>query len=68
MATAKVFRRQAATCAALAAETYDEEMRQRYKRLEQMYRQLAETEEPLANQSATFTGDTKNEAAAYRAR
>jgi hypothetical protein len=66
MPTAKSFRRQAATCAALAAQIADEESRQRYKRLEQMYLHLAETEEPLANQAETFPGDTKAEPATYR--
>jgi hypothetical protein len=57
MATAKGFRRQAATCAALAAATDDEESRQRYKRLEQMYHELAGTEEALTEQAGAFTGD-----------
>jgi hypothetical protein len=66
MPTAKCFRRQAATCAALVAQTFDEESRQRYKRLEQMYLHLAETEEPAASQAETLPGDTKAEPAAYR--
>jgi hypothetical protein len=45
MAIAKRLRRQAATCAALARQTYDEEGRERYLRLEQMYLELAESEE-----------------------
>jgi hypothetical protein len=45
MALAKRFRRQAATCAALARQTHDDEGRERYLRLEQMYLQLVETEE-----------------------
>ena len=45
MGTAKRLRRQAARCAALAKQTHDEEGRQRYLRLEQMYLELAETEE-----------------------
>ena len=45
MAIAKRLRRQAATCAALAKQTHDEDGRQRYLRLEQTYRKLIETEE-----------------------
>ena len=45
MVTAKRLRRQAARCAALAQQTHDDEGRQRYLRLEQMYEELAETEE-----------------------
>jgi hypothetical protein len=45
MVTAKRLRRQAARCAALAKQTHDEEGRQRYLRLEQMYLELAETED-----------------------
>ena len=45
MAIAKRFRRQAATCAVLAKQTHDEEARQRYLRLEQMYLELANSEE-----------------------
>ena len=47
MATAKLLRRQAAKCAALAKQTHDDEGRQRYLRLEQMYSQLAESEERI---------------------
>ena len=43
--TAKRLRTQAARCAALAKQTHDEEGRQRYLRLEQMYLELAETED-----------------------
>ena len=43
--TAKPFKNQAATCATLARQTHDEESRERYLRLEQMYLHLAETEE-----------------------
>jgi hypothetical protein len=45
MVTAKRLRTQAARCAALASQTHDEEGRQRYLRLEQMYLELAETED-----------------------
>ena len=45
MATAKRFRAQAAKCATLARQTYDEESRQRYLRLEQTYLYLAQAEE-----------------------
>lgn len=46
----KRFRRQAATCAALAERTQDDESRQRYLRLEQTYLHLAETKDELAGQ------------------
>jgi hypothetical protein len=45
MATAKNLRRQAARCADLAKQTQDSESRERYLRLQQMYLNLAETEE-----------------------
>jgi len=45
MVTAKRLRNQAARCAALAKQTHDQEGRQRYLRLEQMYLELAETED-----------------------
>ena len=38
-------KKQAARCQALAKQTHDEEGRQRYLRLEQVYLQLAEAEE-----------------------
>ena len=63
MATAKSLRRQAATCAALAKSTYDEESRQRYLRLEQIYLQLAEDEEPLVDQAAPRPDESQAEAA-----
>lgn len=40
MTIAKRLRRQADTCAQLAAATYDEESRERYLRLEQLYRRM----------------------------
>ena len=43
--SANRLRKQAARCAALAKQTQDEEGRRRYMRLEQMYLQLAETED-----------------------
>lgn len=67
MATAKGLRRQAARCATLAARTYDEESRVRYLRLEQTYLQLAEAEDPPADQAAPFTGENKAEPAVHRA-
>lgn len=66
MATAKCLRRQAATCAALADATYDEESRERYLRLEQLYLALAKAEEPAEIQPSTFPGDTNTEAASHR--
>ena len=49
LVTAKRLRTQAARCAALAKQTHDEEGRQRYLRLEQMYLELAETEDREAS-------------------
>ena len=51
---------------ALAAATDDQESRQRYKRLEQMYLELAGTEEALADQAGAFNGDNKSEPVAHR--
>ena len=45
MVIANRLRKQAARCAALAKQTHDDEARQRYLRLEQMYLQMAEAEE-----------------------
>lgn len=67
MATAKCLRRQAATCATLARETYDEESRERYIRLEQLYLQLADSEEPPEGQPGHFAGDGKAESPVHRA-
>jgi hypothetical protein len=66
MATAKLFRRQAATCAVLAAQTHDEEGRQRYERLLQIYLELAEAEESLVDRAGGFTGGTKSEPVDHR--
>jgi hypothetical protein len=49
MAIANRFRRQAATCVALAKQTHDDEGRQRYLRLAQMYHKLIESEERARN-------------------
>ena len=57
MATAKVLRRQAATCATLAKQTHDEESRQRYLLLEKTYLHLAETEEQPVSQMGAFSGE-----------
>jgi hypothetical protein len=46
--SANRLKKQAARCQALARQTHDEEGRQRYLRLEQMYLQLADAEEPSA--------------------
>ena len=66
MATAKCLRRQAATCAALADATYDEESRERYLRLEQLYLALAKAEEPADIQASAFAGDAGTEATSHR--
>ena len=50
--SAKVLRRQALRCAALAKQTHDDEARERYLRLEQMYVQLAEAEESSSGSGA----------------
>ena len=64
MATANRLRRQADTCAALAAATYDEESRERCLRLEQIYRHLAETEEDEDEMPGALAGDGKAASAA----
>jgi hypothetical protein len=61
MATAKCLRRQAATCAALADATYDEESRERYLRLEQLYLALANADEPADISANSLPGDTATE-------
>jgi hypothetical protein len=53
--SANRLRKQAERCQALAKQTHDEDGRQRYLRLEQMYLQLADAEE---------RGDSPNPAAA----
>lgn len=58
MAFARRFRRQAATCAALARQTHDEEGRQRYLRLEQMFLELAAAEERAASPIRTVSIET----------
>jgi hypothetical protein len=63
MWTAKRFRRQAATCAALAKQTRDEEGRQRYLRLEQTYLHLAEAEDQLVVQMSAFAASETKPAA-----
>jgi hypothetical protein len=66
MPNAKCLRRQAATCAALADATYDEESRERYLRLEQLYLALAESEEPTGVQAGPFPNDPNTEPAVHR--
>ncbi len=51
MATAKSLKKQAARCAALAQQTHDDEARQRYLRLEQMYLNLVETDQATTAKS-----------------
>ena len=50
MAIAHRLRKQAERCAALAKQTHDDEARQRYIRLEQMYLQMAVAEEQADSQ------------------
>jgi len=47
-ATSRFLRRLAASCAALARQTHEEDSRQRCLTLDQTFFQLAETEEQLA--------------------
>ena len=56
-------RKQAARCAALAKQTHDDEARQRYRRLEQMYLQMAEAEERDGSTRAVIGGSNLNPAA-----
>jgi hypothetical protein len=51
MANSKTLQRQAERCAALAQQTRDDEARERYLRLEQMYLHLAEGKDSPANGS-----------------
>jgi hypothetical protein len=66
MPTATRLKRQAETCATLAEATYDEESRERYLRLEQLYRALAEAEEPDDTQDVLFPGDNTVEPTTHR--
>jgi len=50
MTIAKRLKRQADTCAQLAVATYDEESRERYLRLEQLYRRMLVNDgQPIEN-------------------
>ena len=51
MTIAKRLQRQANTCAQLAAATYDEESRERYLRLEQLYRHMLVHDDEKADAS-----------------
>jgi hypothetical protein len=62
--SAKRLRTQAARCAALAMQTHDEEGRQRYLRLEQMYLELAETEDRENSPMRAGAGQTDMKPAA----
>ena len=66
MATAKSLRRQAATCANLAKETNDEESRERYIRLQRLYLQLADGEEPSADHPAPIPGTDNSDPNVHR--
>ena len=66
MTTAKCLKRQAATCAALADATYDEESRERYLRLEQLYLALADSEDPNRDQSTLYSSDHNAEPTTHR--
>ena len=47
MASAKFFEAQAEKCGDLARRTHDEDCRERYERLQQVYRRLAEDQKPV---------------------
>ncbi len=64
MATAKRLRRQAATCATLARQAHDEEISQRYLRLQQIYLQLADTQDQIAGRMSEFSGASERQPAA----
>ena len=64
MSTAIRFRRQAAKCATLVKQTHDEECRQRYQRLEQMYLHLAEEEEQPVSKISAFAAASETKPAA----
>jgi hypothetical protein len=66
MTTAKCLKRQAATCAALADATYDEESRERYLRLEQLYLALADSEDPDRDQATPYPSDNSAEPTTHR--
>jgi hypothetical protein len=51
----------------LAAVTHDEEGRERYLRLEQIYLQLADAEEPDGSEAGAYSSDSNAEPARYRA-
>ncbi|KQY99495.1 hypothetical protein ASD45_00775 [Pseudolabrys sp. Root1462] len=64
MTIAKRLQQQANTCAQLAAATYDAESRERYLRLEQLYRHMLahDGDEP----ETPFAMDSSNEPVAQR--
>jgi uncharacterized membrane protein YccC len=64
MSSARLLRRQAATCAALAKQTHDEDSRQRCQRLEQTFLHLAESEEQLAGPMSASGGESESKPAA----
>ena len=64
MWTAKRFRSQAAKCATIVKQTHDEECRQRYQRLEQLYLHLAEEEEQPVGQISAFAAASETKPAA----
>jgi hypothetical protein len=64
MATARFLKRQAVKCAALAKQTQDGESRQRWLRLEQSYRQLAESEDRRSSHDSAVAGEHASETAA----
>ena len=63
MATAKLFRRQAATCAAMAEQTHDEESRRRCLWLEQTYLHFAEIEELPVDQMSALARENEEKSA-----
>lgn len=58
MRIAKRLQRQADTCAQLAAATYDEESRDRYLRLEQLYRRMLVNNDEVVESPFASTAQT----------
>jgi hypothetical protein len=50
----------------LADATYDEESRERYLRLEQLYLALAESEDPEGDRATPYPSDSNTEPATHR--
>ena len=64
MASSKFLRRQAEKCADLARRSVDEDERQRWERLQNVYCDLAGAEEQQAGELNSSSDDTENRPAA----